>query len=190
MARNQYTASFDSASELIGQFGGKTSPCAGGEAVGFNVFPTTEQELRDSQAICQTCPFRRECKRHAVKFEETGVWGGFYFSDGKLRKDRAPFIGKRGVRTLTEDEMFDEVYVKIPVDKLDDFNNGVWDPYDGYLDDADDPVDGETVDESTETPDGADDGESDGDIGETTVDFGEATEVSEFPVEEDYIRSA
>lgn len=135
MSRKKIIAGLDSASVLIEQFGGQSTPCAGGEASGFIVYPTSQQELRRSQAICRTCPFRRECGNHAAEFEETGVWGGNYFCEGKVRKGKAPFLGKRGVRIQTEEEMFDPVYEEIPIDKLDDFNKRRWDPYYGYIND-------------------------------------------------------
>ena len=135
MARESWESAMDSATSLLEKFNGKETPCRGAEGSGFFPFPSTTAELEQSEQICRGCPFRRECLSHAVVHEETGVWGGYYLCDGRVKKGHSPFLGKRSVRTQTEDEMFEEIFVRIPLEKLDAFNAGTWNPPAEWYDD-------------------------------------------------------
>ncbi|BAH50945.1 WhiB family transcriptional regulator [Rhodococcus opacus] len=45
---------------------------------------------RQAQELCQGCPVRHECQRHALEVGEPyGVWGGLTESDRRFGHDRA-----------------------------------------------------------------------------------------------------
>lgn len=128
MDKHKAKSTFELPLDLLDALNGNDTPCKGAEEVGFYPFPSSYSEMVASKNFCQRCPIRTKCLSEGILLGETGMWGGFYLYNGKIMRGKSAFLGCKGVRTETEEEMFEEDYIPIPVEKLDAYNSGEWDP--------------------------------------------------------------
>ena len=54
-------------------------------------FPEDRKELWKAQSLCSSCPVKDLCLELGVTERRTGVWGGKYIRDGKIKA--RPFNG-------------------------------------------------------------------------------------------------
>jgi hypothetical protein len=66
----------------------KDAECLGMETEDFFDNYELDPTLRPMiDAICASCPVRRECFAVAVTTKAIGVWGGIYFDNGKISRE-------------------------------------------------------------------------------------------------------
>lgn len=62
---------------------------------GRNVYPNERQ----AKAVCRECPLIKDCLAYALKYDESGIWGGTNETErGKIRRA----TGIKSVRRPTE----------------------------------------------------------------------------------------
>lgn len=65
-------------------------------------FPLTPQQLKEAQAVCETCPLKVECLIEALQRREMcGVWGGQHIVDGKITMRGFSVVGRPKKSPLT-----------------------------------------------------------------------------------------
>lgn len=78
-------------------------PC---DSIGDLFLSVNATEISVAKGYCRTCPFKKLCQKNAERTESSGIWGGEYYIDGK--KSEQPFSGSKAVRTMTDDEAFND----------------------------------------------------------------------------------
>jgi hypothetical protein len=52
----------------------------------FDKYLSSEDVVREVQALCKTCPVKTQCFNYGTYMKATGVWGGRWLQNGKVVK--------------------------------------------------------------------------------------------------------
>lgn len=78
-------------------------PC---DSIGDLFLSINATEINVAKSYCRDCPHRILCQKNAEVTGSSGIWGGEYYIDGK--KSEQPFSGSKAVRTMSDDEAFND----------------------------------------------------------------------------------
>lgn len=54
----------------------------------FETYETNRAVAKQVDSLCMHCPVQSECYRYGIANKETGVWGGFYLTNGSPDQNR------------------------------------------------------------------------------------------------------
>lgn len=54
----------------------------------FDKYENNKEIAEDIDELCLGCPIISECFKRASGYDSWGVWGGVYFSDGEIDKEK------------------------------------------------------------------------------------------------------